>query len=150
MDKKLRETIRQKFGGKCAFCGDDVSKGMHIWDIEEIQTVVTETGEMKKVNEVWENLYPACKSCASVRKKHPGERINGEWVDNGKLMTIEEFRKDIAQTFKFLRSGGLTQNSYGRSIRFGLIVETGNPIVFHFEKVTRDEIGPWLRGGKKV
>lgn len=54
-------------------------------------------------------------------------------------MTIEQFRADIAQTFKFLRTGGITATSYGRAIRFGLIIETGNPIVFHFEKVRQTQ-----------
>jgi hypothetical protein len=123
MNEKLRKLVRAKFDGLCAFCGYPLGKQCLIWDIEPIRTVVGPGGKLTRTGEGLDNLLPACKSCGSVRTKH------------GRKMTIQQFRADIAQTFRFLRSGGITATSYGRSIRFGLIVETNNPIVFHFEKV---------------
>lgn len=127
ISKEVRERIRNKYNCKCAFCGCDVSKGMHIWDIEPIKTMVGEDGSLVTVNDNEENLLPACKSCEAVRRK------NDCWGDSGKKMTIEEFRKDCIQSFNYLRNGGMTSTSYGRAIRFGQIVETRIELRFYFE-----------------
>lgn len=62
MSKKIeRELVGIKYGGKCAFCGSSLEKGWHVWDIMPIQLVVTETGNIKKINTEYENMMPACK-----------------------------------------------------------------------------------------
>lgn len=121
---KDRQRIKNKFGRKCAFCGCELNGGCHIWDIQPIQTLISKDGEMSTINTEIENLFPACKSCASVRTKHRSE----------KKMSIEEFRKDCIDSFRFLKGGGITSSSYGRAVRFGQIIETGKPIVFYFER----------------
>lgn len=128
MNKKTKDLVRGKFGGKCAFCASDVSKFMIIWDIEPIQTVITPEGRFVKKNEELENLLPACRSCGSTRTK------NG-----GKKMSIEEFRSDIAASFWFLSYGGITKTSYGKSLRFGLIRETGKDVKFLFEELSEKQ-----------
>lgn len=122
---RIRAIVKKKFDGRCAFCGHSLEDGCHIWDVKPIQSAVNSSGELVALNTEVQNLLPACKSCASVRVKHSHSR--------GK-MDIEEFRKDIYEMFRFLKGGSITSTSYGRAIRFGLIVETNNPIVFHFEK----------------
>lgn len=124
MNKADRKIVFDKYGGRCAFCGADVSKGCHLWDIEPIRTMVGNDGGVTVINENVDNCLPACKSCESSRRKYGGMR----------KMTIEQFREDIKQQFEYLRSGGLTANSYGRSIRFGLIKETGIEVKFYFEQ----------------
>lgn len=123
MSKKFeRELVFIKYGGKCAFCGDPLEKGWHVWDIMPIQLVLTDTGNLKKINTEYENLMPACKECGSVRiKKQSGK------------MDIDEFRKEIVSMYSFCRNGSTYASSIRRAIRFGLIEETNKQIVFYFE-----------------
>jgi len=120
MDRKV---VFNKFNGHCAFCGNPLLKGWHVWDIIPIQSVVTESGNIEKVNTENDNLMPACKECGSVRiKSHSGK------------MDIEQFRKEIIEMYLFCRNDATYSSSIRRAIRFGLIVETGSNIKFHFER----------------
>lgn len=124
--EKFREAVKALFDGKCAFCGHDLGKGWHIWDINPVATIVDNNGALTKVNTEIENMLPACKPCGSLRIRSTSHK-----------MDIEEFRQEVKQSFDFLRYGGITSTSYGRSIRFGLIVETGADVVFHFEQIQK-------------
>ncbi len=122
MNKKTRDEVKAKYDGRCAFCGCDLGKGWHVWDIEPIRTAVSSTGKFETINETLDNLMPACKPCGSLRIK-----------SSSKKMTIEEFRKDVLNSFRFLQEGSATGNSYARAIRFGFIQETGKQLKFLFE-----------------
>lgn len=122
LKKSDRQKVFNKYGGRCAFCGCELGKGWHIWDIEPIKTVVSLDGSLSTVNDNEENFMPACKPCGSLRIRN-----------YNKKMTIEEFRKEVLQSFEFLRYGGITATSYGRAIRFGFIKETGKELEFYFE-----------------
>lgn len=119
-----RQTIFNKYNGRCAFCGSPLEKGWHIWDIMPIQTVVTNEGNIEKINIEDDNLMPACKECGSVRIKN----------ESGK-MDIERFRKEIVHMYLFCRDGAMYASSLRRAIKFGLIVETGKQVKFYFETV---------------
>ena len=122
LNKNSRKLIFNKYGGKCAFCGYDLNKGWHVWDIEPIKTVVTSGGKLAKINDEIENLMPACKKCGSLRIRNRHHK-----------MDIEEFRKEIMSGLDFLRHGCMSSSNYNRLIRFGIIKETGNNLIFHFE-----------------
>lgn len=122
--KPDRKKIFDKYGGKCAFCGCELSKGWHTWDVEPIRTVINPDGSFGEINTEEGNLMPACKPCGSLRIRNYNKKMN-----------IEEFRAEVAKSFEFLRHGGITATSYGRAIRFGLIVETGKELKFYFETI---------------
>jgi len=124
VSEKTRKRVANRYNGKCAFCGCELGKGWHIWDIKPIVSAVGEDGCITKINTEEENLMAACKSCGSLRIRSTSHK-----------MDIEEFRKEVLLSFEFLRTGGITATSYGRSIRFGLIVETQKPVVFYFETI---------------
>lgn len=126
-----REKVFNKYGGCCAFCGNNLEKGWHVWDIMPIQSVVTEKGNIEKINTEYENLMPACKECGSVRIKN----------QSGK-MDIERYRREILEMYLFCRDGAMYASSIRRAIRFGLIKEVGNPIVFYFEKAEINNVQP--------
>lgn len=123
MKDNNRQKVFDKYNGCCAFCGSNLDKGWHIWDILPIQSVVTNTGNIEKVNTEYENLMPACKECGSVRIKN----------QSGK-MDIEAFRNEIISMYLFSRDHAMYSSSFRRAIKFGLIVETGKNVEFHFEK----------------
>lgn len=124
MTKADRQKIFDKYGGRCAFCGSQLDKGWHVWDIIPIRSVVTETGSIEKINTGNENMMPACKECGSVRIKNESGKMN-----------IEQFRKEIMEMYLFCRDGAMYGSSLRRAIRFGLIVETGIEVKFYFETI---------------
>lgn len=118
-----REKVFNMYNGHCAFCGEKLEKGWHVWDIMPIQSVVTVTGNIEKINTGYVNLMPACKECGSVRIKNK----------SGK-MDIEMYRKEILEMYLFCRDCAMYASSIRRAIKFGLLIENNKPIVFYFEK----------------
>jgi 5-methylcytosine-specific restriction endonuclease McrA len=134
ISKKDRELIFQKYGGKCAYCGCELQKGWHIDHLKPInrysESVRDERGfvvrdenyNVKRVmkigrpeNDVLENMNPACASCNI--NKHS--------------LTIEGFRDLING---FLNSLNQRSTQYKFAKKYGLLEETGNPVIFYFEK----------------
>lgn len=126
MKKADRQKIFDKYGGRCAFCGSPLISGWHIWDVKPIQSVVTETGTIEKVNTEQENLMPACKECGSLRVKN----------SSGK-MDINQFRREIKDMWLFCRNEAMYSSSVRRAIKFGLIQETQKPVIFYFETLNQ-------------
>jgi 5-methylcytosine-specific restriction endonuclease McrA len=126
LTKKQRDAVKMKYGGRCAYCGCELSDRWHadhlVPVMREVKTVRTEKGyrltsekPMRPENDTIENLMPACPSCNI--DKH--------------ILTIEEWRDDLQRTVN-------TLNSYSRAYkfarRFGLVEETGRSVSFHFER----------------
>ena len=126
--KKDREIIFNKYGGKCAYCGDDLKKGWHVDELLPVRRNYFYDSVKKKTVLDKENPYyhpermnidnqmPSCPSCNI--NKHSG--------------TIEEFR-NLIQGFKKHLNEINTQ--YKISKRYGLVVEVEKPVVFYFEEV---------------
>lgn len=123
-----KEMLFQKFGGVCAFCGFELGERWHIWDIESSKTLVSYRGEIIIGNDTYENKLPACHSCNSTR-------VHANGYNRNTPVSIEQFRKFLYHEFDFLREAQHTAYAYyKKAIKYGLLVETGNEIVFHFEK----------------
>jgi 5-methylcytosine-specific restriction endonuclease McrA len=58
ISKKQREIVRNKFAGKCAYCGTDLVKG---WNVDHIKPLV-----MGGTNNL-DNLNPSCKDCNNYK-----------------------------------------------------------------------------------
>lgn len=120
--------LHVKFDGLCAFCGHELGERWHIWHIEPQKTIVTYKGQIIFGNDSYENKLPACISCNTSRNHAKG--YNGDVPVN-----IEQFRQWLYEEFDFLRNERHTAYAYyRRAIKYGLIKETGNEIIFHFEK----------------
>jgi 5-methylcytosine-specific restriction endonuclease McrA len=134
---KLRKSIWEKSGGKCWYCGCDLpEKGWHIDHFEpigrrppEIKYVYSDDdGRINRKREEVkrfpshperdhiDNLVPACQSC---------NRIKG-------MNSIEGFRQQIT---RFVNSLNRYSIQYKFAKRYGLILETKNPVVFWFERM---------------
>lgn len=127
--KQEREFVFNKYGGKCAYCGDPLQKGWHKdhieaiernhkWDFKKRKWKVV--GMTKPELDIIENMNPSCPSCNI--NKHS--------------MTIEQFRKQIKG---FIKSLNLRSTQYKIAKRYGLIEETEIDVKFYFEIYEENE-----------
>jgi 5-methylcytosine-specific restriction endonuclease McrA len=119
MSKLDREKIKNKFGGKCAYCGKELDK-FHIDHVKPLYR-----NHHANPNELWKkeieerkkesNLFPACPRC-------------NRWKG---VLSLESFRRDLESQIERL-------NRYNANYRlakdYGLIQENKIKIIFLFEK----------------
>ena len=111
-----RKALRELFGGKCAYCGIPLGKTFHADHVAPIYrgwTDASRPGHSGK--DVEENLFPACPRC-NIRKS---------------VFSVEAFRDEIAMQLKRLRRDS---SAFNLAEDYGIIAETGKPVVFWFEK----------------
>ena len=131
MNKK-RQTIWDKSGGKCWYCGCDLPlKGWHIDHVEPIirDTIIVEdtsdsqyshksvsTGTSLRPHlDTIENMVPSCAPCNLFKF----------------TFDVEFFRKEIAAQRERVRGAS---SGFRIAERFGIIEVIKNPVVFWFER----------------
>lgn len=129
MKKKDRESIYNKYGGRCAYCGCVLEKGWHVDELEPCRRLYAK----EKIPGEWkwrqkhvgyahperfsiENQMPACPSCNI--NKHSG--------------SLEDFRGMILGFMKHLNE---ISTQYKVAKRYGLVTENIKPVVFYFETI---------------
>lgn len=135
MKKADRQKVYDKFGGRCAYCGCELSKGWHLDHIEpvvrlykdervkvegndwEYKWVTKFKGLQHPNRDTVENALPSCASC-NINK-------HGE--------SIEGFRALIEG---FINSLNQYSVQYKLAKRYGLVHETGQQVKFYFETIT--------------
>lgn len=139
LSKTDRETVRNKLGGKCAYCGEILGKSFHVdhflpvrreprgpgrWEILEDGERYWIEGDEREClfpeRHVMENLFGSCPSCNIMKSDR----------------TIEQFRFTIQN---FLNSLNLRFAQYRFAKKYGLLVETGNKVKFYYENFVRNE-----------
>lgn len=129
LTKRQRETLRAKFGGRCAYCGCDLDQRWHADHVEpvvrQMRTVKTERG-YKQVStaDVWRpehdtiaNLMPACPPCNNHKHNH----------------NLETWRHELGRAREILRKN---YSTYRIAVRFGFVIEaTDEPVTFYFERI---------------
>ena len=126
--KKEREIIFNKFGGRCAYCGNELpEKGWHVDEIKPVRRnyyydrgkgkfMQSKKNPMRHPERMHiDNQFPACPPCNI--NKHD--------------FSLEEFRKAILGYMKHLNE---RSTQYKMAKRYGLVNEAISPIVFYFEK----------------
>ena len=123
--KQKRELIFNKYGGRCAYCGDELQKGWHVDELLPIRRNMKYDAVNRKFvhNGTCEhperlhidNQMPSCPSCNI--NKHS--------------MSLEEFRSLIQGFRKHLNE---KSTQYKMSKRYGLVIEINKTIDFYFEK----------------
>lgn len=110
---KDRATVHQKYGGRCAYCGEQITqKAMQVDHIH-----AKYLGGLDDLN----NLNPSCFAC-----------------NNYKLtFSIDEFRKQIAAQ---IERGLKYSRNFRLAHRYGLVELTGIPVEFYFEKTTPHDL----------
>lgn len=127
MKKADRQKIFNKYGGKCAYCGCELTKGWHVDEIEPVRRNWTREWDAQKGKHTRkiigavhperfniDNQNPACASCNI--NKHSD--------------SLEQFRANISAYMKHLNE---ISTQYKIAKRYGLIKETGIEVKFYFE-----------------
>ena len=126
LSKKDRQTIHDKYDGRCAYCGDPLEKGWHVDHLLAVERVLKWNGKLRKwvktnqmrkpENDHIGNCMPSCPSCNINKHSH----------------SLEWFRKLISG---FLKSLNRDITQYKIAKRYGFIKEIEQPVVFYFEKI---------------
>lgn len=108
--KSLRDQVRKKFGGHCAYCGVKPDK----LQIDHLVPVQRYQGPDFDHNDL-SNLMPACFSCNNFKN----------------VLSLDQFRESLETQ---ARKGRQYSVNFRLAEKFGLITVHEKPIVFHFEK----------------
>lgn len=113
-----REKIFEKTGGKCSYCGCNLSdKRWHVDHMIPVRRNISNNSEMDYPElDCYENKFPSCAPCNIA--KH--------------TLSVESFRKELSLNLSRLYKDN---TNYRKAIRFGMITENQEPIVFYFEKL---------------
>ena len=120
LTKAERQTVYDKCGGRCAYCGCEITIQQmqvdHVIPMEFYDSYKT----VGKDLDTLENMLPACRSCNNY--KH--------------TFMLEDFRKAIARWPEILARDNVT---YRNAVRFGMVTPCMRPVVFYFEKEAPNE-----------
>lgn len=127
LSKKKREALRMKFGGKCAYCGCELTgrwQADHVSPVLRVGTwtrmangssKLVPTGQMHRPeNDREDNLFPACAPCNN--DKHAS--------------SLENWRSRLEDLIGVCHRN---HSAYRHALRFGLLHPTPKRIVFYFE-----------------
>lgn len=119
LTKVQRAALREKFNGRCAYCGKPLGDKWHADHIEPI--VRNDWGQVPRgpdypERDTAENMNPACPPCN---------------IDKHSL-TLESWRQMIQRSNEVLARDVST---FRRAVRYGLIELKTEPVRFYFETV---------------
>lgn len=135
LSKAEREAIRVKFGGRCAYCGIELTVK---WHVDHVEAVVRIPGEVREglgdliptvvikprllypENDHRGNLFPACIRCNILKC----------------AANIEGFRSILTYFARSIPSIK-TYSHVHHLMRFGKLAIDSTPVVFWFEKYTQ-------------
>ncbi|QHR71558.1 hypothetical protein kvi_79 [Escherichia phage kvi] len=137
--KEQRQILKMKYGGRCAYCGEELGDRWHADHIKPVlrrsKVVYDENGRIarnddgswkykvvgmhKPEHDILDNMNPACVQCNLYKS----------------CMGLESWRKCIRENFqKYIqRNMGLRAAK-----RFGLLSIHDQPVEFYFEKYDRE------------
>lgn len=131
LSKKKRDILKNKYGGRCAYCGEVLGTKWHADHLKPLSRIskyvrnkgFVATGECHHPeNDNEENLMPACISCNIHKGNLPLEAWRG-----------------ILNRFPVTLKKSLNYSIYRHAHRFGLVMETGKSVIFHFETYIKEE-----------
>lgn len=138
MNKKQRERIRLKYDNHCAYCGVVLGKTFHVDHIEPVGRykaiigggwTILEDGSHHYIDPVYEDkmVYPEREKEDNYNPSCPSCNIYKGCAD------LEQFRIMLSKTISSLEKNS-TQYKFAK--RYGLIMETNQPVRFYFEKLS--------------
>lgn len=125
-NKKIRENVFNKYGGRCAYCGTELQKGWHIDHIQAIRRNDSDEN-IERINKYL--TTPLVRGENSIENYNPACRPCNIWKST---YNIEQFRKEIAEQIKRLNE---YNPNYRNAKRYGLIKETNIEVKFYFEQI---------------
>lgn len=111
LTKAERQTVYDKCGGHCAYCGCEIKLSeMQVDHVMPIGLIYDENTESMS------NYLPACRSCNHYKSS----------------LTLDRFRFCIERFPQVLMRDSVT---YKNAVRFGLVEPKPHKVVFYFEKI---------------
>ena len=123
LSKIERETLRDRFTGRCGYCGGTLGER---WHADHVEPVIREaryergkgyvqTGAMLRPHlDTFENRMPACAPCNISKGSHG----------------LESWRLVLSETLAVLRRN---YPLYRTALRLSMVAEVTAPVVFFFE-----------------
>lgn len=119
LTKNQRAVLREKFGGRCAYCGEPLGERWHADHIEPIvrnDWLKAPRAPDYPHRDTLENMNPACAPCNI--DKHS--------------MTLESWRQLMQRSNEVLMRDVST---FRRAVRYRMLTLNSEPIVFYFERL---------------
>lgn len=122
LTKAQRAALREKFGGRCAYCGQPLGEKWHADHIEPVVRDWSRPGSPAhfKNRDTLDNMNPACPPCNI--DKHS--------------MSLEDWRGIIARSNEVLTRDVST---FRRALRYGLVQLNTKPVLFYFEQLAQKD-----------
>ena len=117
LTKAQRTSLREKFSGRCAYCGNPLGDKWHADHVEPVvrnDWLKVPRGPDYPERDTLANMNPACPPCN---------------IDKHSL-SLESWRQMIQRSNEVLQRDVST---FRRAVRYGLIELHGKPVVFYFE-----------------
>lgn len=122
LTKAQRQTLRDMFGGLCAYCGKPLGDRWHADHLEPVLRGYAEKstsnphGIQHQHRDTIENMMPACAPCNLDKTS----------------FSLEQWRAKLEKSCASLLRYSST---YRHALRFGLVADTGIKVTFHFERI---------------
>lgn len=117
LTKKQRAALREKFAGRCAYCGQPLGERWHADHIEPVirnDWLKVPRGPEYPERDTLANMNPACAPCN---------------IDKHSL-SLDSWRDMIQRSNEVLARDVST---FRRAVRYGLVKLSTAPVVFYFE-----------------
>ena len=111
MKKAERETVRQMFNGRCAYCGCELGERWHVDHVDPLLRGFKGRGGLDALT----NMYPACPACNLFKKTY----------------SVEEFRRELSKQVDRAR---MYSRNFQMAEKYRLVKTTGCDVIFYFEE----------------
>lgn len=128
LTKAQRDRLRRKYDGRCAYCGMPMPDR---WHGDHVDPVVRAVETKRTANGQWKLV--------SVPSRHPERDVESNYMPSCPPCNISKGQMSLEQWRQALMKHVASLNAYHPIDRlakcYGLIEETGAPVVFYFERV---------------
>ena len=122
-----RQIVYDKYGGRCAYCGSEITlKDMQVDHIIPKQNFLWHLKNHHKIPAFLSHL--TIDDCEHIDNKFPSCRTCNKWKS---VYDLETFREEISkQPERLMRDSA----QYRMARRYMLVAETKQDVIFYFEK----------------
>ncbi|RQQ01064.1 HNH endonuclease [Burkholderia stagnalis] len=128
LTKAQRERLRRMYDGHCAYCGTALSDR---WHADHVDPVVRAVETKRAADGQWRLV--------SGPPRHPERDVESNYMPSCPPCNISKGQMSLEQWRRWLAGHVASLNAYHPIYRlakcYGLIEETGAPVVFYFERV---------------
>jgi HNH endonuclease. len=124
-----RNAVHQKYGGHCAYCGEEIT--VREMQVDHIHPQFLSHWEKDFDINRFENLNPACRKCNHFKHSFP--------IDTDPKRVLQSsFRHELEN--QVVQLSRVSQ--FERALRFGLVTVTNKSVRFFFEDYQGQGIAP--------